>query len=175
MLNISSSNKEGPTRRVRVQQTILLFVFSSTVIQTSFQLIIQISVLIERDALNSWKAPMAEKIILPPSTLSTMPLTSSFISGTQSFPHFTLSFNLQTTFKSPRYHTKPLWVSNISMSLNPSSGDSASTRRNRWSLHGKTALVTGGTRGIGYKTILSKNSTYICTHFVSSFVLWSLM
>jgi len=28
--------------------------------------------------------------------------------------------------------------------------DSASIRENRWSLQGTTALVTGGTRGIGY-------------------------
>ncbi|XP_031253967.1 tropinone reductase homolog At5g06060-like [Pistacia vera] len=92
---------------------------------------------------------MAEKIILPPSTLSTIPITSSFISKAQGFPHFTLSFKLQTTFKFPRYHSKPLSVSNISMSLNPSPSDSASTHRHRWSLQGKTALVTGGTRGIG--------------------------
>lgn len=119
-------------------------------------------------------APMAGTINLPPSTLSTVPLTSSFISRTHSFSNFTRSFNLRTTFKPPSYHSKRLSPPDISLSLNPIPGDSASSHQNRWSLHGKTALVTGGTRGIGYATILSQISTYICTRFFSFFRLWSL-
>ncbi|XP_015575538.2 tropinone reductase homolog At5g06060-like isoform X1 [Ricinus communis] len=45
-----------------------------------------------------------------------------------------------------QYTTAPLSIQNISHSMS-----STSTRNNgnRWTLHGKTALVTGGTRGIG--------------------------
>ncbi|WCJ20464.1 NAD(P)-binding Rossmann-fold superfamily protein [Euphorbia peplus] len=42
-------------------------------------------------------------------------------------------------------HYYPIWSRNISNSISNTSSSIA----NRWNLHGKTALVTGGTRGIG--------------------------
>uniref|UniRef100_A0A6N2MJU2 Uncharacterized protein n=1 Tax=Salix viminalis TaxID=40686 RepID=A0A6N2MJU2_SALVM len=90
-------------------------------------------------------------------TLKSTPLSlsssSPFYSKTYAAPHPTLSFKLREsksahtniTNKSPLYSTKR-FTSPQNMLHNSSS---SSTRQNRWTLHGKTALVTGGTRGIG--------------------------
>ncbi|KAJ6424901.1 hypothetical protein OIU84_025637 [Salix udensis] len=90
-------------------------------------------------------------------TLKSTPLSlsssSPFYSKTYASPHPTLSFKLRESKsahtnisnKSPLYSTKR-FTSPQNMLHNTSC---SSTRQNRWTLHGKTALVTGGTRGIG--------------------------
>ncbi|KDP42205.1 hypothetical protein JCGZ_02935 [Jatropha curcas] len=62
---------------------------------------------------------------------------SSFSSKTYTNCHFTFFYKPQSTKRS-------LLILKLAQSRN-----SISTRDNRWTLHGKTALVTGGTRGIG--------------------------
>ncbi|XP_011035256.1 PREDICTED: tropinone reductase homolog [Populus euphratica] len=97
---------------------------------------------------------MSRTLKSTPLSLSSPSFSSPFSLKTYAAPHSTLSFKPQKSKaahtnicnKSPLYSTKR-FTSPQNMLDNTSS--SSSTRQNRWNLHGRTALVTGGTRGIG--------------------------
>ncbi|KAL5747921.1 hypothetical protein ACOSQ2_025218 [Xanthoceras sorbifolium] len=76
--------------------------------------------------------------------------TSHFLSKNSTFNHPTLFFNPRKPPKLVHFHFKPISKQNIYSHNVISTGSSAaSSPNNRWSLRGTTALVTGGTRGIG--------------------------
>ncbi|KAI5603451.1 hypothetical protein BDE02_01G220000 [Populus trichocarpa] len=98
---------------------------------------------------------MSRTLKSTPLLVSSPSFSSPFSLKTYAAPHSTLSFKPQKSRaahtnisnKSPLYSTKR-FTSPQNM-LDNTSCSSSSTRQNRWTLHGKTALVTGGTRGIG--------------------------
>ncbi|XP_024034875.1 tropinone reductase homolog At5g06060 isoform X1 [Citrus clementina] len=101
---------------------------------------------------------MAHALVLSPSSLSTCSSANSppsFLckSKTHSFAHIVLSFKPRKAPKLVHYYCiNPILNQNQNMSCNPrasSSNSSITSHESRWSLQGKTALVTGGTRGIG--------------------------
>jgi hypothetical protein len=102
---------------------------------------------------------MSRTLKSTPLLVSSPSFSSPFSLKTYAAPHSTLSFKPQKSRaahtnisnKSPLYSTKR-FTSPQNM-LDNTSCSSSSTRQNRWTLHGKTALVTGGTRGIGYLSI----------------------
>ncbi|XP_021279070.1 tropinone reductase homolog At5g06060-like [Herrania umbratica] len=81
---------------------------------------------------------MKQALIAPSSVLinTQNPLSSSF--KAQHNTHLILSFNARTSFTFQ--YKSPI----LNQSMAP-----RNTKSNRWSLQGMTALVTGGTRGIG--------------------------
>lgn len=104
---------------------------------------------------------MAQALVLSPPSLSTCSSANSppsFLckSKTHSFAHIVLSFKPRKAPKLFHYYCiNPILNQNQNMSYNPraspsSSNSSITSHESRWSLQGKTALVTGGTRGIGY-------------------------
>ncbi|KAK4855514.1 hypothetical protein QYF36_008148 [Acer negundo] len=70
------------------------------------------------------------------STYSICSSTPHFLSKNSTFNHLTLSFKPQKPPKLLHFHLKPI-----------------SRHNNRWSLRGTTALVSGGTRGIGHAVV----------------------
>ncbi|GAY38019.1 hypothetical protein CUMW_033470 [Citrus unshiu] len=101
---------------------------------------------------------MAQALVLSPPSLSTCSSANSppsFLckSKTHSFAHIVLSFKPRKAPKLVHYYCiNPILNQNQNMSCNPrasSSISSITSHESRWSLQGKTALVTGGTRGIG--------------------------
>lgn len=97
---------------------------------------------------------MAQALVLSPSSLSTCSSSFLYKSKTHSFAHIVLSFKPRKTPKLVHYYRiYPILTENQNVSCNPraSSNSSITSHESRWSLQGKTALVTGGTRGIGYR------------------------